>query len=211
MSKDRTTALEGQANMPQDSLHSERELLRRARRGDHEAFGHLVRRYSARLLATSRRILRNSADAEDNVQNVLVKAYTNLRQFHENALLSTWLTRITINEALMKLRSSSAEKNRVDTACESVANGSMESSARRINPEAQCIARELASKAVKSISPMLRDVFVLYAVEGWTQKELSNTQGIALQTVKTRIFRARRKMKAHLESRPQRARKFILQ
>jgi RNA polymerase sigma-70 factor, ECF subfamily len=198
--------------MPQDSLHSERELLRRARRGDQEAFGHLARRYSARLLATSRRILRNSADAEDNVQNVLVKAYANLRQFQENALLSTWLTRIAINEALMKLRSSAAEKNRVDSASESVANGSMESSARRINPEAQCIARELAFKAVKSISPMLRDVFVLYAVEGWTQKELSNTQGIALQTVKTRIFRARRKMKAHLQGKAAPVRpQFILQ
>jgi RNA polymerase sigma-70 factor (ECF subfamily) len=189
--------------MPQDSLHSERALLRLARRGDHEAFEHLARRYSARLLATSRRILRNTADAEDNVQNVLVKAYINLRQFHENALLSTWLTRITINEALMKLRSSRRKKNRVDSSSESVANRSMESFARRVDPEAQCIARELAFKAVKSISPMLRDVFVLYAVEGWTQKELSNTQGIELQTVKTRIFRARRKMKAHLESKPQ--------
>jgi RNA polymerase sigma-70 factor (ECF subfamily) len=189
--------------MPQDSLHSERALLRLARRGDHEAFEHLARRYSARLLATSRRILRNTADAEDNVQNVLVKAYINLRQFHENALLSTWLTRITINEALMKLRSSRRKKNRVDSSSESVANRWMESFARRVDPEAQCIARELAFKAVKSISPMLRDVFVLYAVEGWTQKELSNTQGIELQTVKTRIFRARRKMKAHLESKPQ--------
>src|ERR1700757_287870 len=116
--------------MPRDALHSETELRRRARRGDREAFDHLARRYSARLLATSRRILRNPADAEDNVQNVLVKAYTHLRQFHENALLSTWLTRITINEALMKLRSSAAEKNRVDSASESVAQGSTESSAR---------------------------------------------------------------------------------
>ncbi len=198
--------------MPQDSIHSETDLLRLARRGDHEAFGHLARRYSARLLATSRRILRNSADAEDNVQNVLVKAYTNLRQFHENALLSTWLTRITINEALMKLRSSAAEKNRADSASESLASGTIESSAGRINPEAQCIARELAFKAVKSISPTLRDVFVLYAVEGWTQKELSNTQGIALQTVKTRIFRARRKMKAQLEGKGARVRaQFTLQ
>jgi len=198
--------------MSRHSLHSEKEFLRRARRGDHKAFEHLARRYSARLLAMSRRILRNSADAEDNVQNVLVKAYINLRQFHENALLSTWLTRITINEALMKLRSSAAERNRADSACESVANGLMESSARRINPEAQCIARELAFKAVKSISPMLRDAFVLYAVEGWTQKELSSTQGIALQTVKTRIFRARRKMKAHLEGKAARVRaQFILQ
>jgi len=185
--------------MPQNSFHSEADLLHRAKRGDHEAFERLTRRYSARLLATSRRILRNSADAEDNVQNVLVKAYTNLCQFRENALLSTWLTRITINEALMKLRSSAAERHRADSASESVMKKATETYTRRINPEAQCIARELAFKAVKSISPKLRDVFVLYAVEGWTQKELSSTQGIALQTVKTRIFRARKKMKSLLE------------
>src|ERR1700751_5383643 len=141
--------------MPRDSLHSETELLRRARRGDREAFDHLARRYSARLLATSRRILRNSADAEDNVQNVLVKAFTNLRQFQENALLSTWLTRIAINEALMKLRSSSAEKHRLESVTESAGRGPTDRSTCCINPEAQCIARELARKAVKSVSPAL--------------------------------------------------------
>ena len=185
--------------MRHDSFYSETELLRRARNGDHEAFEQLARRYSSRILATSRRILRNSADAEDNVQNVLVKVYTNLRQFQETALLSTWLTRITINEALMKLRSSAAEKYRADSATKSVGQQPTERCTNRISPEAQCITRELAFKAVNSVSPTLRDVFVLYAVEGWTQKELSSTQGIALQTVKTRIFRARRKMKAHLE------------
>src|SRR4029077_1272879 len=159
LQEDGAIALEGRHPDATNSFHSKADLLHRAKRGDHEAFERLARRYSARLLATSRRILRNPADAEDNVQNVLVKAYTHLRQFHENALLSTWLTRITINEALMKLRSSAAEKNRVDSASESVAQGSTESSARRINPEAQCIARELAFKAVKSISPTLRDVF----------------------------------------------------
>ena len=184
--------------MPHNLFHCETDLLRRARSGDHEAFEQLARRYSSRIMATSRRILRNSADAEDNVQNVLVKAYTNLYQFQEAALLSTWLTRITINEALMKLRS---EKHRVNAATATASVGKTPTAActSRISPEAQCIARELALKAVKSISPMLRDAFVLYAVEGWTQNELSRTQGIALQTVKTRIFRARRKMKAHLE------------
>ena len=188
--------------MPHNSFHSETDLLHRARSGDHEAFEQLARRYSSRILATSRRILRNSADAEDNVQNVLVKAYTNLHRFQEAALLSTWLTRIAINEALMKLRSSAAEKHRVDSATATESAGAATAACTsRISPEAQCIARELAFKAVKSISPTLRDAFVLYAVEGWTQNELSRTQGIALQTVKTRIFRARRKMKAHLEGR----------
>ena len=64
--------------MPHNSFHSETDLLQRARSGDHEAFEQLARRYSSRILATSRRILRTPADAEDNVQNVLVKAYTNL-------------------------------------------------------------------------------------------------------------------------------------
>ena len=104
------------AEMPHNSFHSETDLVPRARSGDHGAFEQLARRYSSRILATSRRILRNSADAEDNVQNVLVKAYTNLHQLQEAALLSTWLTRITINEALMKLRSSAAEKHRVNSA-----------------------------------------------------------------------------------------------
>ncbi|HEY6128735.1 MAG TPA: sigma-70 family RNA polymerase sigma factor [Candidatus Acidoferrum sp.] len=186
--------------MTQHSFCSETELLRRARRGDQEAFGQLAGRYSGRILATSRRILRNSADAEDNVQNVLVKAYINLRQFHETALLSTWLTRITINEALMKLRASSAEKNRIESVQDPIVTAPMGPPTNRMNPEAQCIARELAYKAMKSVSPALRQAFVLYAVEGWTQKELSTTQGIALQTVKTRIFRARRKMKANLKA-----------
>src|SRR5256885_6439247 len=185
--------------MLHNSVFSETEVLRRARRGDHEAFEILAHRYSARILATSRRILRNSADAEDNVQNVLVKAYKHLRQFHETSLLSTWLIRITINEALMKLRASAAEKNRLDPISEPTLRKPVERTSRTTNPEAQCIARELAHKAMKAVSPTLRDAFVLYAVEGWTQKELSPTQGIALQTIKTRIFRARRKMRAQLK------------
>src|ERR1051326_3180469 len=101
--------------MTQHSFCSETELLRRARRGDQEAFGQLAGRYSGRILATSRRIFRNSADAEDNVQTVLVKANINLQQLQETAILSTWLTRIAINEALMKLRSKGAEKNRIES------------------------------------------------------------------------------------------------
>jgi RNA polymerase sigma-70 factor (ECF subfamily) len=179
----------------------ESDLLSRARRGDREAFDVLAQRYSGRLLATSRRILRNAADAEDNVQNVLFKAFTNLWQFHESALLSTWLTRIAINEALMKVRSSAAEKHHFQSPGETSGRTSIGAPSRNINPETQCIARELALRAANAVSPALRDAFILYAVDGWTQKELSTTQGIALQTIKTRIFRARRKMKEHLKGR----------
>src|SRR5258706_629463 len=121
--------------MPHNSFDAETDLLHGVRSGDHEAFEQLARRYSSRILATSRRILRNSADAEDNVQNVLVKAFTNLHRFQEAALLSTWLTRIAINEALMKLRS---EKHRMNsaTATESAGKTRTAECSDRFTPEA---------------------------------------------------------------------------
>jgi len=184
--------------MAEEVACCEMDLLHRARSGDRDAFDVLVGRYTGRILATSRRILRNAADAEDNVQNALFKAFTNLWQFHENALLSTWLTRIAINEALMKLRASTAEKHRASSACDADPKNPMDLSSTRTSPEAQYISRELASKAMASVSPALREAFVLYAVGGWTHKELSAAKGLTLQTVKTRIFRARRKMREYL-------------
>ena len=182
----------------QETVQCESDLLGRARRGDSQAFDVLARRYGSRILATSRRILQNDADAEDNVQNVLFKAYTNLQSFREKSLLSTWLTRITINEALMKLRSSVSEKQRTVSCDDPAINKPAGAFTIRTNPETRCIARELVWKALKSLPQDLRDPFILFAVSGWTQEELSRAQGIAIQTVKARIFRARRKMKEQL-------------
>ena len=186
------------ATFPKAALY-DNDLLRRARAGDREAFDTLARRHSERILAISVRILRNSADAEDNVQNVLCKAFVNLWQFKENALFSTWLIRITINEALMKLRRSSSEKLHIQPESESTRYRPEDLvPTRQMNPEAQCIARDLAYKACTSVPPALRDTFTMFAIEGWTQKELSKSHGVATQTIKSRIFRARRMMKESL-------------
>jgi RNA polymerase sigma-70 factor, ECF subfamily len=175
------------------------DLLRRVRAGERDAFDALARRHSDRILAISFRILRNSADAEDNVQNVLCKAYVNLWQFKENALFSTWLIRITINEALMKLRRSSSEKLRLQPESEAPHYRPEDLlPTHQTSPEAQCIARDLAHKACTSVPPTLRDTFTMFAIEGWTQKELSKSHGVATQTIKSRIFRARRMMKETL-------------
>jgi RNA polymerase sigma-70 factor, ECF subfamily len=176
------------------------DLLQRARAGEREAFDALTRRHFDRLLAISMRILRNPADAEDNVQNVLCKAFVNLWQFKENALFSTWLIRITINEALMKLRRSSSENRHFQLDSESRQQRPVDRlPSRQLNPEAQCIARDLASKACTSVPRTLRDTFAMFAVEGWTHKEISESYGVAPQTIKSRIFRARKMMKASLQ------------
>jgi RNA polymerase sigma-70 factor (ECF subfamily) len=181
-------------------LHHDNDLLRRACAGEREAFDTLTSRHSDRIFAISLRILRNTADAEDNVQNVLCKAFMNLWQFKENALFSTWMIRITINEALMKLRRSSSERLHFQPEAESLRQRPVDRLAtRQLNPEAQCIARDLASKACISVPPTLRDTFAMFAVEGWTQKELSKSYGVATQTIKSRIFRARRMMKESLQ------------
>ena len=186
------------ATFPKAALY-DNDLLRRARAGEREAFDTLARRHSERILAISLRILRNSADAEDNLQNVLCKAFVNLWQFKETALFSTWLIRITINEALMKLRRSSSEKLHIQPESESPHYRPEDLvPTRQMNPEAQCIARDLALKACTSVPPALRDTFTRFAIEGWTQKELSKSYGVATQTIKSRIFRARRMMKETL-------------
>jgi RNA polymerase sigma-70 factor (ECF subfamily) len=176
------------------------DLLQRARAGEREAFDTLASRHFDRILAISIRILRNTADAEDNVQNVLCKAFVNLWQFKENAMFSTWLIRITINEALMKLRRSSSDKLYFQSDSESSRQRAMDRlPTRQLNPEAQCIARDLASKACTSVPPTLRDTFAMFAIERWTQKEISESYGVAAQTIKSRIFRARRIMKESLQ------------
>src|SRR5262245_21125041 len=83
----------------------ETQLLERLRRGEDEAFDQFVRQYSRRLLATARRLLGNEHDAQDAVQEAFLSAFKAVVQFTGNAKLSTWLHRIVVNAALMKLRS----------------------------------------------------------------------------------------------------------
>src|SRR5262250_1177651 len=96
--------METQATIP------ERTLVTRAQQGDEEAFTELVRRHSGQIYGLSLNMLRNREDAEDNLQNVLVKAFHNINRFEGNSQFSTWLVRITINEALMKLRKRNSER-----------------------------------------------------------------------------------------------------
>ena len=96
--------------MKNNAVLSEGKLIAQARRGNHEAFTELVQKHSGKIYGVSLRMLKNREDAEDNVQNVLVKAYNNLGRFEGQSQFSTWLFRITINEALMKLRRHKPER-----------------------------------------------------------------------------------------------------
>jgi len=95
----------GQEAVQTDEYTREAQLLARLRRGEDEAFTQLVRQYSGRLLATARRMLGNEHDAQDALQEAFLSAFKAIGQFSGTAKLSTWLHRIVVNAALMKLRS----------------------------------------------------------------------------------------------------------
>ena len=183
------------------TILSEEKLIASARAGSHNAFGELVRRHSHRVYGMSFKILKNREDAEDNLQNVFCKAYGKIRQFEGHSQFSTWLVRIAINEALMMLRKrrsgnvpESAEGNR--TTDDHGPN--VESRDLHADPERQYLTKELAVKAFDSLSPELRYTFILQKGEGWTSQEVAEALDITSETVKSRIFRARVRLRQRL-------------
>jgi RNA polymerase sigma-70 factor (ECF subfamily) len=186
-----------------DYTQDEGRLITRACRGNSEAFSELVQLHSRRIYLTSLRILKNHADAEDNLQDVLCKVYKNIRRFKGRSRFSTWLVRITINEALMKIRKEDSARSAGQTDLprqDGEHNFVLEIRDGCPDPERRYIAGDLAAKAFHGLHPSLRQTFILNKGEGWTQRELAATMGIAVATVKSRIFRTRARMQRQLQA-----------
>ena len=196
----RTDAKTGMNGVPANFQDSDATLLRRLRHGDSIAFSQLSRKHGPKILAVSRRILRNREDAEDNAQSTFMKAYSNCDQFHGRSQFSTWLVRVAINEALMRLRRRNASKE-VSLGSDSE-NDEVLSPVRDIsnvaNQEREYIAKDLVDKLCACLSPTLRDLFVLHSMEGWSQEELARVFGVPRRTIKSRIFRARSQLRQQL-------------
>jgi len=183
---------------------AEAPLISQACLGNSEAFSELARRHSRQIYSVSLRILKNHADAEDNLQDVLCRVYQNIRRFQGRSCFSTWIIRITINEALMKIRRESPKRSAVQADLyveEGESNFVLEVGDGRADPERQYIAGDLVEKAFRGLHPSVTQMFVLNKGEGWTHRELAGTMGISAATVKSRIFRARARMQQHLRAR----------
>ncbi len=182
---------------------SEELLIARARGGSSEAFTKLVFLHSPQIYRVSLTILRNHADAEDNVQDVFYKVYKNIHRFEGRSRFSSWLVRITVNEALMKIRSRQSERLvfRIDIPRpEGEHSAVLEIEDDRPDPERQYITSELAATAFHGLHPLLRHMFTLHAAGGWTHRELAGAIGITVSTAKSRIFRARAQMQQRLHA-----------
>lgn len=189
---------------------AEQDLLERTRGGSREAFGELVQMHLPQIYHVSLRILKNHADAEDNLQDVFCKVCTNIHRFEGRSRFSTWLIRITINEALMRIRRRRCERLTLEADLpksegEEIAALDIEDSGP--DQERRYIAKELAAKALRGLHPSIVDVFIRHTAQGWTQRELARQAGVSTSALKSRIFTARAHMQHQLRGSVQRKRK----
>ncbi|UIY27017.1 RNA polymerase sigma factor (plasmid) [Rhizobium leguminosarum] len=190
----------------QMSILSDADLVPLAKAGDEPAIRTIVQRHNQRLFRTARAVIRNDAEAEDVVQAAYIKAFTNLATFRGEAQLSTWLTRITLNEALGRVRARKNTTGLEEIDMQTMAPGGevlqFPSSLSATNPEtelARSQARHPLENAVDELPDDFRAVFVLRDVEGMSTDEAASYLGIRPETAKTRLHRARKMMRHSIE------------
>lgn len=180
------------------------ELVQRALARDGKAFQTIMQRYNQRLYRIARGILRNDSEAEDVVQEAYVSAFTHLDTFRGDSSLSTWLARITMNEALGRLR---AQRPTVDmikfeahrTPAEII---QFPLTSKSDDPERTMAQRQilqLVETATDDLPEVYRIVFITRVIEGMSVEDTAEILGIRPETVKTRLHRARRLVREQLD------------
>ncbi|TPI14081.1 RNA polymerase sigma factor [Mesorhizobium sp. B4-1-3] len=171
-------------------------LVRQALARDPDAFRAIIKTYNQRLYRLARGVVRNDAEAEDVLQEAYMRAFTSLQAFRGEASLSTWLSRIVINEALGRLR----KRKRIVAM-----PGNPEAQIIRFplnqndlnpgdDPERTMAQRQilrLVERATDSLPDVYRTVFVARVIEGLSIEETADLLGVKPETVKTRLHRAR--------------------
>ncbi|WP_269933354.1 RNA polymerase sigma factor [Aminobacter sp. HY435] len=188
-----------------DGLRDE-ELVALARQGGETAIRALIKRNNQRLFRVARAVVRNDSEAEDVVQEAYVRAFTRLDTFKGDALFSTWLTRIALNEALTRVRKRRlvAGLDELDTAAN---GGQVIMFPTSLTPPGADTelgrgqARELLEQAIDELPEIFRIVFILRDVEEMSIDEAATQLSLKPETVKTRLFRARRLMRTAIERR----------
>jgi RNA polymerase sigma-70 factor, ECF subfamily len=186
-----------------EPLSEELQLVQAAKGGDVGAFEELVKRYDRNVFRIAQHITQNREDAEDVVQDAFLKAYTNLGQFQGQSKFYTWLVRIAVNEALMRLRRRRPErmvsldedvKTEDDSVPREVADWAP-------NPEqlyTQGELQDILTRTIQGLPPGFRTVFVLRDVEGLSTEETADALSLSIPAVKSRLLRARLQLRERL-------------
>ncbi|MGD9479655.1 RNA polymerase sigma factor [Shinella sp. G-2] len=197
--------------MPQPQMTSlpspsdeEAALVRRAAAGEADAVRQIIRTHNQRLYRLVRAVLRDNADAEEALQEAYLKAFANLDTFAGEASLSTWLSRIALNAALMRLRARKRLKRAVPPVAEAEIIPFPLSSTSTADPERVMAQRQLlhlVEEATDALPETFRLVFVARVIEGLSVEETAALLDLPAATVKTRLHRARKLIRTRLEER----------
>ena len=190
---------------PGTSATSELTLVARLRAGDEQAHEELVRCYGARMLATARRMVGSEAEARDVVQEALLSAFRAMARFEGEARLSTWLHRITINAALMRLRTRRRRREesiddllpRFDDEGWWPEGPTSAPAAEEALEQAEAHAR--VRRAIAELPETYRTILMLRDIEDLDPQETATLLGIGTNAVKSRLHRARQALKTLLE------------
>ena len=178
-------------------------LANQAKQGDTGAFTELVERYAPRVFRVARHITRNDQDAEDVLQETFLKSYSRLDQFQGNSKFYTWLVRIAVNEALMRIRRG---KNRATVSLDEELETTDGALAREVPSEGETPEeiygreelRDYIAGAIDGLSETYRPVFVLRDVEGFSTEETGQMLDLSESAVKSRLLRARLQLQQKL-------------
>ena len=180
------------------------ELVHASKNGDVAAFEQLVKRYDRKLFRIAQHVTHNREDSEDAVQEAFLKAFQHLGEFREDSTFSTWLIRITLNQSLMKLRTQRRAIKEVSLE-EGFQAGEdmlpMEIADWAPNPEQLYRTSELRDiliKELRELRPILRTVFVLRDIEGFSIAQTAEALHLSYSAVKARLWRGRLELRERL-------------
>jgi RNA polymerase sigma-70 factor, ECF subfamily len=175
---------------------NEERLIAAAKSGRRAPFGELCERHMKRVSRVTRRIIRNREDAEDAAQECFLNAFIHLKDFDGRSRFATWLTRIAINAALMKLRKNRGARevpiDEPSPSSEPVAQREFRHDAP--DPEESCSLRErkrIVQSAISGLRPRARNVVELIHLQEHSIRETAQILGVSTGAVKTRIFHAK--------------------
>ena len=201
--------MSGSRIMPDNSAASrlpdgddEQALVRRVAAGDRTAFELLMRSHNRRLFRLARATLRNDAEAEDALQEAYLAAYRSIGQFRGDAALSTWLSRLVLNECLGRIRRQARRDNvipmlsmQADTELDAMATSETDSPEKALE---RAEMRAMLERKLDELPETFRTVFVLRCVEEMTVEETACCLDIPEATVRSRHFRARSMLRESL-------------
>jgi RNA polymerase sigma-70 factor (ECF subfamily) len=178
-------------------------LVRLAQEGDSEAFAELVARYENSIFRLARNITQNAEDAEDVLQETFLKAFEHLDEFRGDSKFYTWLVRIAVNQALMKLRKRKSDRS---VSLDETFDTGEDTLVREIavwaeDPErlySQEELRQILASAIESLPPIFRTVFALRDIEELSTEETAQILNLSVPAVKSRLLRARLRLREKL-------------